>query len=89
MNNISGPSVSVVLPPPDFKPPNIIEKGSKVMMMMTMMMMMMTMKMIIVLSKVKYNSIGKGGHDWTSKQSQKSKAAATSIIGVKHQYINM
>ena len=26
----SGPSVSVVLPPPDFKPPSIIEKGSKV-----------------------------------------------------------
>ena len=30
--NVSGPSVSVVLPPPDFKPPDIIEKGSKVVM---------------------------------------------------------
>ena len=52
--NISGPSVSVVLPPPDFKPPNIIEKGSKVkmtmimMMMMKMMMMMMTIMMIMM-----------------------------------------
>ena len=35
--NISGPSVSVVLPPPDFKPPNIIEKGSKVKMTKIMM----------------------------------------------------
>jgi len=51
--------VSVVLPPPDFKPPDIIEKGSK----------------------VKYNSLVNTGHDWTSKQSQKSKAAATSLIG--------
>ena len=54
-----------------------------IMMMMTVMMMMM------ILLKVKYNAIGKGGHDWTSKQSQKSKAAATSIIGVEHQYINI
>ena len=46
--NISGPSVSVVLPPPDFKPPNIIEKGSKVKMTMIMMMMMMKMMMMMM-----------------------------------------
>ena len=33
--------------------------------------------------KVKYNSLVNTGHDWTSKQSQKSKAAATSLIGDK------
>ena len=45
-------------------------------------------KIIIILmeiffSKVKYNSLVNTGHDWTSKQSQKSKAAATSLIGDK------
>ena len=58
--NISGPSVSVVLPPPDFKPPNIIEKGSKVkmtkimmmMMMMTMMMAMMMMMMTMMMMTI-------------------------------------
>ena len=54
VENISGPSVSVVLPPPDFKPPNIIEKGSKVkmttiMMMMMIMTMMMTMMMMTIM----------------------------------------
>ena len=47
--NISGPSVSVVLPPPDFKPPNIIEKGSKVKMTMIMMMMMMTIVVVMIM----------------------------------------
>ena len=80
----------MVLPPPDFKPPNIIEKGSKVKVMVMMMIKIIRMMiMMMILLKVKYNAIGKGGHDWTSKQSQKSKAAATSIIGVEHQYINI
>ena len=48
--NISGPSVSVVLPPPDFKPPNIIEKGSKVKMTKIMMMMMMMTIMMIMMT---------------------------------------
>ena len=40
---------------------------------------------------MKYNSIGgNAGHDWTSKQSQKSKAAATSIIGINiNQYMSI
>lgn len=47
-------------------------------------------KIIIILmeiffSKVKYNSLVNTGHDWTSKQSQKSKAAATSLIGERNQ----
>ena len=38
-----------------------------------------------ILFKVKYNSLVNTGHDWTSKQSQKSKAAATSLIGKRNQ----
>ena len=45
-------------------------------------MMISTTAMMTILSKVKYNSIGNAGHDWTSKLSQKSKAAATSLIGL-------
>ena len=38
-----------------------------------------------ILLKVKFNSLVNTGHDWTSKQSQKSKAAATSLIGKRNQ----
>ena len=45
-------------------------------------MMISSSAMMTTLFKVKYNSIGNAGHDWTSKLSQKSKAAATSLIGL-------
>ena len=45
-------------------------------------MMISTATTMTTLFKVKYNSIGNAGHDWTSKLSQKSKAAATSLIGL-------
>ena len=62
---------------------NIFSRSSTTCYIMRIVFKIIIILMEIFFSKVKYNSLVNTGHDWTSKQSQKSKAAATSLIGDK------